>query len=126
MKRLRRWALTDYNDLELNSKLIAHHHPQIAQSKSDFCLLFDAPFIRKSGKYTAGLGYYCNGSSRSANKIEHGLEMNLIALGNKSEKKAYALKMDQSFEGSALDIACHQINTYSEELRELSKFVMTT
>ena len=114
------WASVDFDYLELNTKLITHHNPQLAQSNSDFCLLFDATFIRKSGKHTEGLGYYHNGSSRSTHKIERGLEMNLIALGHLSEKKAYSLKMDQSFEGSALDIACHQIEQHSEELRELS------
>lgn len=51
-------------------------------------ILIDATFLRKSGRNTEGLGWFHNGSSRSTQKLEPGLEMTLIAAVNMDEHSA--------------------------------------
>lgn len=55
----------------------------------------DASFIRKSGKYTPGLGHFYNGCAK---KSENGLEISEIALIDCESKRAYTLSTKQTLD----------------------------
>ena len=95
-KRLRRWASQEFGYLNFNLRLLDKHQviindpqPMVDKPKRlNQAILIDATFLRKSGRNTEGLGWFHNGSSRSTQKLEPGLEMTLIAAVNMDEHSA--------------------------------------
>ena len=131
-KRLRRWASQEFGYLNFNLRLLDKHQviindpqPMVDKPKRlNQAILIDATFLRKSGRNTEGLGWFHNGSSRSTQKLERGLEMTLIATVNMDEHSAYALSAHQSFDQRALELACDQLSKQSDRLQEISKYVV--
>jgi len=131
-KRLRRWASQEFGYLNFNLRLLDKHQviindpqPMVDKPKRlNQAILIDATFLRKSGGNTEGLGWFHNGSSRSTQKLEPGLEMTLIAAVNMDEHSAYALSAHQSLDQSALELACDQLSKQSDRLQEISKYVV--
>ena len=79
---------------------------QLEDERPRQAILIDATFTSKNGRYTEGLDFFHNGSSANRNKLQRGLEFNLIATLNVDEREAYALGAYQSDRKSALDVAC--------------------
>lgn len=127
-KRLRRWASQTFNFFALNQHILEREgvmsDEQTSASGARNAILIDATFLRKSGKYTEGLGWYHNGGSRALNKLERGLEMTLFSVGDLKEHTAYALSSYQNVKMSALGVACAQIRERSQELKCLSKHIV--
>jgi len=130
-KRLRRWAHQEFDFLTFNSRLLSRHdvieRELLGVSKETGprqLIVIDATFLRKSGTETEGLGHFHNGSSRAIQKLERGLEMNLIGVVNLEENSAYALSMYQSVTKSALQVAQEKLCEKNEELQQLSRHVV--
>ena len=95
-KWLRRWACQEFGCLNFNLRLPDKHqgiinHPQPVLDKSKRlkpAILIDATCLRKSGRNSEGLGWFHNGSRRSTQQLEPGLEMTLIAAVNMDEHSA--------------------------------------
>ncbi len=127
-KRLRRWASEDFDFFQLNelllSETMAISFNQLEDERPRQAILIDATFTTKSGKYTEGLNFFHNGSCASKNKLQRGLEFNLVAALNVDEREAYALGAYQSNRKSALDVACAQLINHKNTYQKISKHVV--
>ena len=72
-KRFSRWSRRAFDFAHFNARLLAHELPK----DHERIVAIDASFMKKSGKYTEGLGYFYQGQ---AGKAEKGLEISLISL----------------------------------------------
>ena len=88
-KRLRRWASEDFDFFKLNEQLLSEtmaiSFNQLEDERPRQAILIDATFTAKSGKRTEGLDFFHNGSCTSKDKLQHGLEFNLVAALNVDE-----------------------------------------
>ena len=127
-KRVRRWASKSFKFLNFNKLLLANMN--VITDRND-CLLdvrsslhqvivVDATFLSKAGKKTEVIDYFYNGTSRTNNKIEHGLEMTLIGVINIQERSAYSLNIHQSNGKSALAVAQEELIGQATQLQKLS------
>jgi len=127
-KRLRRWATTGFNFFQLNEFLFketqAISFNQREEERPRQAILIDATFTQKSGKHTAGLGFFHNGSSPSSKKCQQGLEFTLFAALNVDEREAYALGVHQSDGDSSLGVACAQLVHNKHYYHQISKHIV--
>ena len=90
-KTYSRWYRKSFDFKAFNEELIFGEFP-----KDEECIAaIDASFISKSGKCTAGLGMFWNGSTGSAKK---GLEVSLISIIHFKSNTAYALDARQTID----------------------------
>lgn len=127
-KRLRRWASEDFDFFKLNEQLLSEtmaiSFNQLEDERPRQAILIDATFTAKSGKHTEGLDFFHNGSCTSKDKLQHGLEFNLVAALNVDEREAYALGAYQSNRESALDVACTQLIKHKAMYQKISRHVV--
>jgi hypothetical protein len=83
-KTLRRWCRRKVDWAELNVTAIR----AVVPGDHESVLAFDPSFVPKSGKATAGLGRFWNGS---AGRAEPGLEMKALAWVDVTANTAYTL-----------------------------------
>jgi DDE superfamily endonuclease len=100
-RTLRRGFARGFCWSEFNGRLltiiIPAHHELIA--------VLDASFVKKSGKCTAGLGFFFNGC---AGRAEKGLELSLLSIGDVTANTAYALSAQQTIAGEESKKAGHK------------------
>ena len=127
-KRLRRWASEGFDLFKLNELLLSETLAISLDLREDErprqAILIDATFTAKSGKHTEKIDFFHNGSSKSKNKLQRGLEFNLVTALNIDEREAYALGAYQSDRESALDVACAQLIKHKNTYQKISQHVV--
>ena len=111
-KTFSRWYREEFDFKAFNEELIFSELPE----DEEYIAAIDASFIRKSGKCTAGLGMFWNGTTGSAKK---GLEVSLVSIIHFKSNTAYALDARQTIdeEGkSRTDLYAEQITDVADIL----------
>jgi hypothetical protein len=91
-RTLRRGFERDFAWGEFNHRLLTI----IIPVQHELVAALDASFVKKSGKRTAGLGFFFNGC---AGRVEKGLELSLVSIVDVTANTAYALSAQQTMAG---------------------------
>jgi len=105
-KRFSRWYSRDFDFSSFNTQLLQ----EVLPKKHERIAALDASFLKKSGKKTAGLGWYYNGC---VGKAERGLEISTLAVIDLKRNTAYAL---DSHPTPNSDDACSLARRYAAQV----------
>ncbi len=112
-KTFRRNFKKTFDFLEFNRIIVE----EIYNKNNDYIIAIDSSFIKKSGKKTAGLGKFWNGSE---SKVSKGLEISSVALVDVSNKNAYNLNVKQIILNKD-DKEKNSINIFLEQLKKVKE-----
>lgn len=111
-----RWYQRRFDFMAFNWALIERVVSSPDTQRAPMIAAFDASFLKKSGRHTAGLGHFYNGS---AGRAERGMEVSLLCVIDLNANTAYSLNVEQT-----LDVKdCSRVSQYADTVVRAAPFL---